>query len=120
MRLKLDENLPRRAEELLSTAGHDVDTVPQEGLAGQPDSVVAAAATAADRLIVTLDRDFSDIGVYPPGSSPGIIVIRLQEPRPSLVVVALSMLLARHSLDELAGCTVIVQLGGIRIRRPVS
>jgi hypothetical protein len=32
MRIKLDENLPTSAAESLRALGHDVDTVPEEGL----------------------------------------------------------------------------------------
>lgn len=37
MRLKLDENLPARLVGELSALGHDVDTVPEQGLKGSPD-----------------------------------------------------------------------------------
>ena len=41
MRLKLDENLPGRLVALLTQLGHDVDTVPPEGIAGKDDAIVA-------------------------------------------------------------------------------
>ena len=37
LRFKLDENMPRRAADSLFAAGHDVSTVADEGLVGQPD-----------------------------------------------------------------------------------
>jgi len=118
VRLKLDENLGRRLGQLLSERGHDVDTVVDEGLGGADDEAVAAAANREGRMLLTLDLDFADITRFAPGSHPGMVVIRVPEPRPSLVTAALTGLLARHSLDDLAGCTVITQLGGVRIRRP--
>jgi len=67
------------------------------------------------------DQDIpADIARFPPGSHPGVVVIRVPELRPSLVRAALTGLLARHSLDQLAGCTVVAQLGAVRIRRPVE
>jgi predicted nuclease of predicted toxin-antitoxin system len=120
VRLKLDENLGRRLRPLLTEHGHDVDTVVDEGLGGADDDAVAAAAKREGRMLLTLDLDFSDIARFAPGSHPGIMVIRVPEPRPSLVTAALTGLLARHSLDDLAGCTVIAQLGGVRVRRPAE
>jgi hypothetical protein len=38
MRLKLDENLGRRTKLTFASAGHDVDTVTEEGLGGAADS----------------------------------------------------------------------------------
>jgi predicted nuclease of predicted toxin-antitoxin system len=37
MKIKLDENLPNRLVNLLIELGHEVDTVPEEGLAGHND-----------------------------------------------------------------------------------
>jgi predicted nuclease of predicted toxin-antitoxin system len=66
MKIKLDENLPRRAGSILTAAGHDVDSVDEEGLAGADDPTVSQAATADGRLIITMDRGFGDIQRYPP------------------------------------------------------
>jgi len=58
MRFKLDENLPVSSAAILASAGHDVDTVGQEGLSGAPDPDVVAAATAAGRVLISLDVDW--------------------------------------------------------------
>ena len=76
VRFKLDENLPRDAEALLRTAGHDVHTVFHEQLEGSADLRVFDASQAEDRIRVTFDLDFSDIRVYPPASHAGIWVLR--------------------------------------------
>jgi predicted nuclease of predicted toxin-antitoxin system len=49
VKFKLDENLPTSSAAILADAGHDVDTVGQEGLSGAPDPDVVAAAAAAGR-----------------------------------------------------------------------
>ena len=56
MKFKLDENLPVSSAAILTSAGHDVDTVTDEDLVGAPDRDVVAAATAAGRILVSLDR----------------------------------------------------------------
>ncbi|MBV9804140.1 MAG: DUF5615 family PIN-like protein [Solirubrobacterales bacterium] len=56
MKVKLDENVPRRAAQLLGGRGHQIDTVLDEGLGGAPDADVLRAATSDGRLLVTLDR----------------------------------------------------------------
>jgi predicted nuclease of predicted toxin-antitoxin system len=75
-RFKLDENLPREAAVLLRKAGHDVHTVLEERLGGNPDSRVFDTSRAEDRILVTFDLDFSDIRLYPPASHKGIWVLR--------------------------------------------
>lgn len=54
MKLKLDENLPRRAATRLAQLGHDAHTVHDEGLDGQPDEAIWHAAQREARFLVTL------------------------------------------------------------------
>ena len=56
MKFKLDENLPVSSAAILTSSGHDVDTVTEEALGGAPDRDVVAAATAAGRILVSLHR----------------------------------------------------------------
>lgn len=44
MKIKLDENLPARLVSILEKLGHEVDTVPEEGLKGYNDSKIWEAA----------------------------------------------------------------------------
>jgi predicted nuclease of predicted toxin-antitoxin system len=75
-RFKLDENLPREAEALLRKAGHDVRTVLDEHLGGNPDPRVFDASWTENRIRVTFDLDFSDTRLYPPAIHKGIWVLR--------------------------------------------
>lgn len=76
MKFKLDENLPERVHEALIDLGYDTHSVAEEGLSGAHDGSVLAACVAEDRILITLDLDFADIRAYPPGSCPGIWVLR--------------------------------------------
>ena len=53
MRVKVDENLPESAVRVVKAAGHDVDTVRDEGLTGADDPAVMAAAVEARRMVFT-------------------------------------------------------------------
>ncbi len=88
MRIKLDENLPEDARLAAVGLGHDVDTVVNEGIGGVSDRDVFVAAIREGRFLITLDRGFGDIRHYPPGSHPGIAVIRVESQDPPSVVLA--------------------------------
>ncbi len=118
MKLKLDENVPRRAAAVLTSGGHDIETVPDEGLAGKSDAAIFAAVREEERMLVTLDRGFADIRRYPPGTHPGVLVLRLRDQRPAAIESSLQMLLDAQDLEALRGCLVIVEPGAIRVRRP--
>lgn len=118
MKIKLDENLPASLAEVLTADGHDVDTVLAEGLGGRGDPEIAAAAKADERMLITLDKGFADIRSYPPGTHPGMLVLRLPDESAGSVRAAVTELVAHHRLDELAGTVTVLQHGRLRIRFP--
>jgi len=52
------------AAAILTSAGHDVDTVTRQGLTGALDRHVAAAATAAGPILISLHRGPGDIRAH--------------------------------------------------------
>ena len=68
MRIKLDENLPDGAADVLRAAGHDAVTVLDQGMGGGVDPVIAEVCKRESRALVTLDLDFADIRAYAPAS----------------------------------------------------
>lgn len=118
MRIKLDENLPRSAVTPLIDAGHDVDTTHTERLDGAEDPDVLAAATADDRLVLTLDRGFGDIRAHPPGTHVGILVVRLDNQSADEVERTLERIVASLDLEDLAGSVAVWRDGSLRVRRP--
>ncbi|MGD9999086.1 MAG: DUF5615 family PIN-like protein [Acidimicrobiia bacterium] len=120
MKVKLDENLPGRARAILATAGVDVDTVEDEGLAGADDASVGRVATEADRLVITLDRGFGDVMRYPPGAHAGILVLRVGDQSAATVCDALRDVVESYELDGLARCVAVYRDGVLRVRRPAA
>lgn len=120
MRFKLDENVDIRAEAALSGAGYDVATAASQSLGGAADPVIADAVGAEGRILVTLDRGFADLRAYPPGSHPGIVVLRLRRQGLASVTAALELLVAYEGLAGIGGCIVIVSDAGVRVRRTES
>jgi len=76
LKFKIDENLPAECARLFIDAGFYADTVNQEHLSGAEDAVLFARCVSEQRILVTLDLDFANVRAYPPGSQPGIIVLR--------------------------------------------
>lgn len=76
MRFKLDENLPTEIALALQLSGHDADTVKDEGLEREPDSVIMATALKAARVLLTLDKGIADVACYPKGAHAGVVLFR--------------------------------------------
>ncbi len=118
MKLKLDENLPRDLADDLAAGGLDIDTVVDEGLGGAADEAVVEAATADDRILLTLDRGVGDLRRFPPGSHAGVVVLRPTSQDPESIIALSARLLRSEDLDDLVGCVVVVDPLRVRIRRP--
>jgi len=79
VKVKLDEGLSYRLKPILQELGHDVDTVVDEGLKSEADTVLAEIARQNNRMLFTLDRGLGDVRQYVPGEHPGIVVFRLSK-----------------------------------------
>ena len=120
MKIKLDENMPQALESLLTSLGHDVDTVLQEGLAGYDDVAVWSAAQAEQRFLITQDLDFGDARRFQPGTHAGILLVRLHTPGRLALMAKVRQLFAHESVATWHGCLVIATERKLRIRRPAE
>jgi predicted nuclease of predicted toxin-antitoxin system len=76
VKFKLDENLPVDLVTDLRGLGQDADTVIEEGLRGAADPAVMDAASAADRILLTLDKGMANIQRYPIHQHAGVVLFR--------------------------------------------
>jgi predicted nuclease of predicted toxin-antitoxin system len=118
VKFKLDENLPVSAASVLVAAGHGVDTVPGEHLADRPDHDIVTAATASQRVLISLDVGLGDIRGYPPGSRGPIVILRLADQSAATVIKAIGDLASLGEPESLVGAVAVLQRGLLRIRHP--
>jgi predicted nuclease of predicted toxin-antitoxin system len=119
VKFKLDDNLSRRAAELIRIAGHDAVTVVSQGLRGVADEALFQVCKHEGRTLVTLDHDFGQVLRYPPATTAGIVVLETG-PRATHAVLLdrvreLVILLNTRSPE---GALWIVEPGRLRIHLP--
>jgi hypothetical protein len=107
MKIKLDENLPSGLKPILDAFGHEVDTVPDEGLAGTSDSDVWRAAQGEGRFLITQDLDFSDIRKFAPGTHAGVLILRLRAPGAGALTRRVRDLFEIESVEDWRGGFVV-------------
>ena len=76
MKLLLDADVPRSFLSRLKDYGHDVSDVRDISKTALKDAEIFAIAQKENRILITRDLDFSNILMYPPVKSCGIIVLR--------------------------------------------
>jgi predicted nuclease of predicted toxin-antitoxin system len=116
MKIKLDENIGRRAAELLKVAGHDVLSVKDQNLRGARDETVFNICAGEDRVLITLDHDFGQVLRFPPGQSAGLVIL---EPgarvTPQSLLDRLGDFLALAEVQSPRGAFWIVEPGRVRV-----
>jgi predicted nuclease of predicted toxin-antitoxin system len=120
MKIKLDENLPRRLASRLAGMGHDVQTVGEEGIAGRVDPVVWEAAQRETRFLITQDMDFSNAQSFVPGSHYGILLIRLRTPSRRALIQRVEDLFREEDVAQWARCFVVATERKVRVRWPAK
>jgi predicted nuclease of predicted toxin-antitoxin system len=116
MKIFADECVYKITVTLLRSWGHDVLTTQDVGLAGKPDEEILAYAMMHERVLITIDMDFSNIRHYQPKSHKEIIVAKIRPRNANAVHKVLEHLLRNIEPDRIRGSLVIVDQNKYRIR----
>jgi predicted nuclease of predicted toxin-antitoxin system len=116
MKFKTDENLPAEVADHFRQAGFDAMSVVEQRLSGAPDARVAAVCHDEGRVVVTLDLDFADIPAHPPGSGPGVIILRPRTQARADVLALAARVIAVLEAERASGNLWIVDEQRLRIR----
>jgi predicted nuclease of predicted toxin-antitoxin system len=115
--VKVDEDLPRASVQLLSEHGYEAVGVIDQQMGGWKDPDLWKAVQAENRFLVTADKGFADLRIYPPGKHAGILLLRPDEDGIRPIIELLSKVLASCQLDDLVGSVTVVTPRGIRTRK---
>jgi predicted nuclease of predicted toxin-antitoxin system len=117
MRVKVDEDLPTAAVQMLRDLGHEAVGEVQQGMGGAKDHSLWLAVQAEQRFLVTADKGFGDIHYYPPGSHAGVLLLRPGQGGIRPILELLGRTLGAYDLEALVGTIAVATPRGVRIRR---
>jgi predicted nuclease of predicted toxin-antitoxin system len=119
LRFFCDQCVPVEISHTLRLAGHNVMNLRQALPVRAPDPDVIAKARELDRVLISLNGDFSDIVAYPPGEHGGVMAIQLHN-HPEIIpqlMDRMTTFLAAHPAQEFyRGKLFIVEVHRVRIR----
>lgn len=117
MHIKVDEDLPPIAAEWLREQGFEVSTVMEQGMGGWKDAQLWEAVQEEAQFLLTADKGFADIRLYPPGNHGGILLLRPDEDGIRPILDLLKAVLVEVDLAELEGVVAVATSQGLRVRR---
>jgi predicted nuclease of predicted toxin-antitoxin system len=112
MRFLIDENVRKEVVDFLRAEGHDILIVPR----GSSDDKVIQIAKGEKRIILTHDRHFANILLYPPEELSGIVRLKIHPPSASVIISALGDFLAKFTPERLEKKLIILEKDGFRIK----
>ena len=117
MRIKVDEDLPKLAAQMLRNKGYEAVSVFEQGMGGLKDPPLWQAVQSERRFLVTADKGFADIRFYAPGTHAGVLLLRPDQDGIRPIMELLERVLASYTLETLAEAVTVVTPRSIRIRR---
>ncbi len=110
MKFLIDEDVPAGLVKFLMSVGHDAVRVAP----ASPDPEIAKRAMRESRILVTLDKDFTNTALYPPREM-NIIHIRIHPPYENTIVGSFRKLLSSIPPVKIQGLTILEKEGHIKV-----
>lgn len=117
IKIKVDEDLPRLAVNVLRDHGYDAVNVIEQGMGGWKDTRLWETIQIEGRFLITADKGFANVKRYPPGKHAGVLLLRPYEDGIRPVLSLLEQVLTSYQLDEIAGTITVASQRGIRVRK---
>ncbi|MDI6713935.1 MAG: DUF5615 family PIN-like protein [Thermodesulfovibrio sp.] len=116
MRFLTDENLFEPIVEYLRDLGHDVLNI-RDNLSGIKDDEVYKIACEQNRIIITMDKDFSKIFRFHPKYCGGIIVVKIYRHTIKETCEIFKKFFIMLKEKDIFGNLIVISPNGIRIKR---
>ena len=118
MRLFTDHCFFSCGIDFLQGCGYDIIKASDAGLQKASDEEIALFCKKENRIILTLDNDFTSLYRFPPGTHKGIVVFKISPFIPATLLNALKPLVERKAFTQFKDALVIASRNKIRIVRP--
>jgi len=116
MKFLTDENVYSQMVKAIRSLSYDVLDIKEKEMYGTEDKDIIQIAKDSERILIALDKDFSNILNYPPSRHYGIIVLRLSRLTINGATRRLIEFLETLTEERIRGKLAIVEPGCVRFR----
>ena len=117
MKIFANENLFEPIIDYLRSLGNDVLSIRDCGLSGISDDEVYEKACKENRVIITMDKDFTRIFRFPPEKCGGIVVAKLYKRPVNETLTIFKKYYQSIKEEDIKRNLVVITPEGVRIRR---
>ena len=117
MKIFANENLFEPIIDYLRSLGNDVLSIRDCGLSGISDDEVYEKACKENRVIITMDKDFTRIFRFPPERCGGIVVAKLYKRPVDETLTIFRKYYQSIKAEDVKGNLAIITPEGVLIRR---
>lgn len=117
MKIFANENLFEPIIDYLRSLGNDMLSIRDCGLSGISDDEVYEMACKENRIIITMDKDFTRIFRFPPQRCGGIVVAKIYKRPVDETLTIFRKYYQSIKAEDVKGNLVIITPEGVRIRR---
>jgi predicted nuclease of predicted toxin-antitoxin system len=117
MKMFADENLFEPIIDYLKGLGHEVISIRDAGLSGISDDEVYQRASKENRIIITMDKDFSRTFRFPPEKCGGIVVVKIYKRNVDETLSIFKKFYESIQEKDMLKNLVTISPEGVRIRR---
>lgn len=117
MKIFANENLFEPIIDYLRSLGNDVLSIRDCGLSGISDDEVYKKACKENRVIITMDKDFTRIFRFPPQRCGGIVVAKIYKRPVDETLTIFRKYYQSIKAEDVKENLVIITPEGVRIRR---
>lgn len=116
MKFLADMGISQRTVEWLRNKGYDIVHLREEGLERLADKNILAKAITEERIVLTMDLDFTDLLAWSGDAFPSVIIFRLKNQKSNNVNAQLENVLNQCQNQLLAGVIISVSDDAFRVR----
>jgi predicted nuclease of predicted toxin-antitoxin system len=117
IKLLTDENIPPAFVGFLRNKGFDVKDIRELRIHGASDSFTLDLARQDKRALITFDKHFGNILLYPLHSHYGIIRIRIHPPLINDMIQSFERFVEKFDLNMIGETLIILEREGFRVHR---
>ena len=117
MKFLADENIPYPLIKEMRKNGYSVRVLKEENLSGTDDQNIANLSKEEGLIIMTFDKDFTDLEMFPLEKHAGVVVLRYKNKHPKVIIPRVLQLLNSATIKRATNSLIEIFDGYVKVTK---